>query len=78
MISSLLWDAVGHLPSTVTKTDLLRSHLERADVLMNLLLAALGPKPEPAHPEMLSTTLVGGAGMQGARGAVERPVNVKI
>ena len=53
-------------------------HLERADVLMNLLLAALGPKPEPAHPEMLSTTLVGGAGMQGARRAVERPVNVKI
>ena len=63
---------------TVTKTALLRSQSRAGFVLMNLLLAALGPKPEPAHPEMLSTTLVGGAGMQHARRAVERPVNVKI
>ena len=62
---------------TVTKTALLRSQSRAGFVLMNLLLAALGPKPEPAHPEMLSTTLVGGAGMQHARSAVERPVNVK-
>ena len=45
---------------------------------MNLLLAALGPKPEPTHPEMLSTTLARGAGMQSERRAVETPVNVKI
>ena len=45
---------------------------------MNLLLALLSPKPEPAHPEMLSTTLVGGAGMQRTPHAVEKPVNVEI
>ena len=45
---------------------------------MNLLLAALGPKPEPAHPEMLSTTLVEGAGMQRSPHAVEMLDNVEI
>ena len=61
-----------------TKTAPFDLDLELADVLMNLLHAALGPKPEPTHPEMLLTTLVGGAGMQRARRGVERPVNVKI
>ena len=50
----------------------------QANVFMHLLLSLLGPKPEPAHPEMPSTTLVRGAGMQRARHAAERPVNVGI
>ena len=49
-----------------------------ANVFMYLLRSLLCPKPEPAHTEILSTTLVGGAGRQCLPRAVERPVNVKI
>ena len=49
-----------------------------ANVFMHLLLALLCPKPEPAHPEMLSTTLVEGTGMQRSPSAVEMPGNVEI